>query len=274
MPASAPSSTVTQATPGWAGAQVQHVGPRGAQPRDEGALQQVAGDAGILADGDQGLLPRLFSLGQHLRRRQAHLISQVRIQTGVDHAPGCRQFRIVYPYMITSFFRIDQSFPSMPAPQEHTAYKHCQLHPCHRNTPHPGLLCAPPQGRQHSQQAQRKHDSPCPRPELPAHPVGKVPGLLIFHGSCGAVTVEGVDALGRLCQKTPAKNSITSGISRDEAVQKSQKPMVLSLSDLEAQLVQSAAARAPGHRQPQVLIGLGSDAAALGVLVRKPSCIR
>ena len=72
---------------GGQGAQVQHVGPRGAQPRDEGALQQVAGDAGILADGDQGLLPRLFSLGQHLRRRQAHLISQVRIQTGVDHAP-------------------------------------------------------------------------------------------------------------------------------------------------------------------------------------------
>ena len=71
---------------GGQGAQVHHVGPGGAQARDQGALQQVAGDAGVLADGDQGLLPRLLVLGQHLRGSQAHLICQIRIQTGVDHA--------------------------------------------------------------------------------------------------------------------------------------------------------------------------------------------
>ena len=46
----------------------------------------VTVDEGVLADGDQGLLPRLLVLGQHLRGSQAHLICQIRVQTGVDHA--------------------------------------------------------------------------------------------------------------------------------------------------------------------------------------------
>ena len=71
---------------GGQGAQVQHVGPGGTKARNEGALQQVAGDAGVLADGDQGLLPRLLVPCQHLCGGQANLIRQIRVQTGVDHA--------------------------------------------------------------------------------------------------------------------------------------------------------------------------------------------
>ena len=65
----------------------QYVSSGGAQPRDESPLQQIAGDACVLADGYQRLsLPRLFLGGQHLGGRQAHLIGQIGVQAGVDHA--------------------------------------------------------------------------------------------------------------------------------------------------------------------------------------------
>ena len=67
-------------------AQVQHVSAGGTQARNEGALQQVARDTGVLADGHQGLLPRLLLFGQYGSRGQAHFIRQVGVQTGVDHA--------------------------------------------------------------------------------------------------------------------------------------------------------------------------------------------
>ena len=80
---------------GGQGAQVHHVRAGGAQPGNEGTLQQVAGDTGVLADGDQGLLPRLLVLGQHLCSGQTYLISQIGVQPGVDHAAnavGSKQF--------------------------------------------------------------------------------------------------------------------------------------------------------------------------------------
>ena len=72
-------------TGGGQSAQIQHVGTGGAQSSNQGALQQVPGDAGVLADGDHRLLPRLFVLGQNLSRSQSDLISQICIQAGVDY---------------------------------------------------------------------------------------------------------------------------------------------------------------------------------------------
>ncbi len=76
--------------PGHAGsgqsAQVQYVRSRRAQSRNQGPLQQVAGDAGVLADGHQGFFSRLLALGQDLCRGQAHLVGQVCVQSGVDYA--------------------------------------------------------------------------------------------------------------------------------------------------------------------------------------------
>ena len=89
---------------GGQGAQIQHIGPGGAQSRDQGALQQVAGDPGVLADGDQGLLPRLFAAGQHLSRSQSHLIGQIRIQAGVDHAADAVRSKQFSHNCNTSFF--------------------------------------------------------------------------------------------------------------------------------------------------------------------------
>ena len=41
---------------------MEHIRPRGAQPRNQRPLQQIRGDAGILADGEAGLSPFVFNM--------------------------------------------------------------------------------------------------------------------------------------------------------------------------------------------------------------------
>ena len=64
-------------------AQVEHVGPGGAQPGDQRPLQQIGGDAGVLADGKPGL-PAPLLLGHHVGGGHAHLVRQRRVQSVVD----------------------------------------------------------------------------------------------------------------------------------------------------------------------------------------------
>ena len=65
-------------------AQMKHIGAGGAQSGNQSTLQQVRGDAGVLADGHQRLVVALS--GEHLSGGQAHLVGQSGVQTGVDHA--------------------------------------------------------------------------------------------------------------------------------------------------------------------------------------------
>ena len=64
-------------------AQVEHIRPRGAQPRNQRPLQQIRGDAGILADGEAGLSASLLP-GHHLRGGHAHPEGQHGVQSVVD----------------------------------------------------------------------------------------------------------------------------------------------------------------------------------------------
>ena len=91
---------------GGQSAQVQHIGSGGAQSRDQRALQQVSGDPGVLADGDQGLLPRLLAAGQHLSRSQSHLICQICVQASVDHAADAVRSKQFSHNCNTSFFSV------------------------------------------------------------------------------------------------------------------------------------------------------------------------
>ena len=65
--------------------QMEHVRPGGAQPRNQGSLQQIGGNAGILADGEPGASAPLL-LGEHLRRRHTHPKGQLGVQSLVDYA--------------------------------------------------------------------------------------------------------------------------------------------------------------------------------------------